>query len=174
MKVGAKLIAVVAAAVFTAGIARADDASKREKLHEMFHLSHIDQLLNQMLDQQRTQLPKLMQRMMPNGTVSPEQQKDLDAFLLKLDGIVRQEASWEKMEPQFTDIYASVYSEQEVDGLIAFYKSPVGQEMVAKQPEIVAKSQTVTQAMFAAVQPQIMQAVIEFANQEKAKYPNAK
>ena len=159
-------------AVLCAMPMRADDASKQAKLHEMFRLAHIDQTMTQAFQQQARQLPKMMQAMFPGAKVSPEQQKDIDAFLQKMLGIVQTEANWTRLEPQFTQIYASTYSEQEIDGLISFYKSPVGQEMVAKQPELLAKSQTVTEAMMVNLQPKMRDAVMQFAKEMQAKYPN--
>ena len=151
---------------------RADDASKRVKLHEMFQLAHIDQTMTQAFQQQAQQLPKLMQSMFPGAKITPEQQKDVDAFMGKIMGMVQTEASWPKLEPQFTEIYATTYSESEIDGLIAFYKSPTGQEMVAKQPELLTKSQAVTQNIMVNLQPQMRDAVLQFAREMQAKYPN--
>ena len=52
--------------------------------------------------------------------------------------------SWEKQKPLFISAYASVYTAEELKGAIDFYKSPVGQKWVEKQPQIssaiVAKS----------------------------------
>ena len=174
MKAGMKWVAGGALAAMLCAGAQADDASKREKLHEMFRLSHVDQTMALMFAAQEKQMPQLLRKLMPAGTITPAQQADLDAFVLKVHHIVEQAASWDKLEPQFTDIYASVYSEQEIDGLIAFYKSPVGSEMVAKQPEVVQKSQAVTQSLMTEVQPQVMQAAMAFAQQMQAKYGDNK
>ncbi|WP_419805513.1 DUF2059 domain-containing protein [Terriglobus sp.] len=174
MKAGAKWIAVLALTATVSMCARADEASKREKLHEMFRLAHTDQTMTLMFAAQEKQMPQLLRKLMPAGTLTTAQQADLDAFVVKVHRIVQQAASWDKLEPQFTDIYASVYTEREIDGLIAFYKSPVGSEMVAKQPEIVDKSQAVTQALMTEVQPQVMQAAMEFAQQMQTKYGSSK
>ena len=174
MKLGLKWVAALAlGAVMSAG-AHADEASKREKLHERFRLSHIDRTMALMFAAQEKQMPVLLRKLLPAGELTPAQQTDLDAFVLKVHRIVEQAASWDKLEPQFTDIYAAVYSEQEIDGLLAFYRSPVGAEMVAKQPEIVEKSQAVTQTLMPQVQPQVMQAAMEFAQQMQTKYGGSK
>lgn len=170
----AKWIAALAVAAQLPMAAHADEASKRAKLHEMFQLAHIDRTMTTVFAVQEKQLPMLLRNMLPQGTLTAEQQADLDAFMSKIHGIVTQAASWDKLEPQFTDIYAAVYSEQEVDGLIAFYKSPVGAEMVAKQPEIVERSGVVTQSLMRTVQPQVMQAAMEFAQQMQSKYGSGK
>ena len=46
--------------------------------------------------------------------------------------------------------------------------------MVAKQPEIVEKSQVITQQLMTAVQPQVMQAAMEFAQEMQSKYGSGK
>lgn len=150
----------------------ADEASKREKIHEMFRLSHVDQTMTQAMAQQAEQVPRFLHSMFPEAKISPEQQKDVDAFQVRVMAMVRESASWQKLEPGFTDIYASTYSEQEIDGLIAFYKSPVGQDMVNKQPEILTKSQAVTQSMMTDLQPKLREAVTQFAQDMQKKYPN--
>lgn len=152
--------------------AHADDASKREKIHEMFRLAHIDQTMTQAMAQQADQIPKLMHTMFPEAKATPEQQKDIDAFLQRVLAMVHESANWQKLEPQFTDIYASTYQESEIEGLIAFYKSPVGQEMVNKQPEILQKSQAVTQSMMVELQPKLREVVMQFAQDMQKKYPN--
>ena len=167
-----RAVLLAAMSLLPAAPLRADDTSKREKLHEMFRVAHIDQTMNQAFQQQVQQLPRMMQAMFPGAKITPEQQKDMDTFMQKIMGIVQTEANWTKLEPQFTTIYAYTYSEQEIDGLIAFYKSPVGQEMVAKQPELLTKSQGVTQSIMVDLQPKLRDAVMQFAKDMQAKYPN--
>jgi hypothetical protein len=57
--------------------------------------------------------------------------------------------SWQRMKSMFVDIYAEVLSVEEINGLIAFYESPVGQAFLAKQPQLteatMRRMQTVMQ-----------------------------
>ena len=41
---------------------------------------------------------------------------------------------------QMAKIYASVFTEQELKDLIVFYKSPLGQKLLAEEPKTVAAS----------------------------------
>jgi hypothetical protein len=65
------------------------------------------------------------------GANTPEQQKIVDRAISIL---------MPKLIERVTVVYAGVYSEQELTDILAFYKSPAGKAMVAKQPEAMAKA----------------------------------
>lgn len=48
--------------------------------------------------------------------------------------------SWEKLSPAFIQIYHEVYSAEDLQQLVAFYKSDVGQKMLNKMPELMDKT----------------------------------
>ncbi|OQA32666.1 MAG: hypothetical protein BWY57_01787 [Betaproteobacteria bacterium ADurb.Bin341] len=58
----------------------------------------------------------------------------------KLVRIFQEEASWEKLEPIYLKIYADLFTQEEVDGMLAFYKSPTGQAMIKKMPAVTHSS----------------------------------
>jgi hypothetical protein len=71
--------------------------------------------------------------------------------------------SWQKMKGMFVDIYAEVFTKEELDGVIAFYESPAGQKFVAKQPQLtqvtMQKMQTLISEMMPELQKEIAAAV---------------
>lgn len=160
--------AVAAAAVQPCG---ATEASKHQKIEEMFQLMQIQKSIDQVSAQQVTQAKSLIATMSSKQATSPEQQKDMDAFLDKIAVITREAVNWQKLEPQFADLYAQTYTEEEIDGILVFYRSAVGQAMLAKQPELLAKSQALTQAQILTMLPQIRAAAMEFAQEMTTKYP---
>jgi hypothetical protein len=54
---------------------------------------------------------------------------------------VNEEMSWEKMQPLMRQLYKETFTQSEVDGMTAFYKSPAGIALVEKMPIIFQKSQ---------------------------------
>ncbi len=48
-------------------------------------------------------------------------------------------ATVESLTAKFVPIYMDVYTDEELDGMITFYSSPVGQSMVEKTPETVGR-----------------------------------
>jgi hypothetical protein len=54
---------------------------------------------------------------------------------------------WEKLRDQIADIYVQVFTEDELNELIRFYQSPVGQKLLEKTPEIMQKSVEIVQTI---------------------------
>ncbi len=127
--------------------------------------------MDQVSAQQAAQARSLIATMVPRQNASPEQQQDMNAFMDRILAIAHGAVSWQKLEPQYLDLYAQAYTEEEIDGILAFYRSPVGQAMLSKQPDLLTKSQAIAQAQVIAMLPQIRAAAIEFAQQMNAKYP---
>jgi uncharacterized protein len=149
----------------------ADDASKAAKVEEFFKLAHLDDVLRQTLGQVRTQMQSgIVQQIFGQKPLPPEMQKQVDDFQNKIADIVSDALSWEKLEPGYVKIYMDAFSEQEIDGIIAFYKSPAGQAMVAKTPTLLTKGVELAQQKIAVAQPALEQLIKDFAAQA-AKQP---
>ena len=71
--------------------------------------------------------------------LNADQQRQFDAAYAKLQSIIRPEFSWKAMKPRYVQIYQETFDQQEIDGLIALYRSPVGVAYVAKSPALTAK-----------------------------------
>jgi hypothetical protein len=94
------------------------------------------------------------------GELTPELQTVLREFM-------DEHFRFEDMEPEFTRMYADLYTEEEIRGMTAFYRTPVGQRMVETMPELMAASQRITQERLAAVMPELMQAIMEVMEEEE-------
>jgi len=151
--------------------AHADDASKRVKIDQLFTLLHMQKNTNALVDMQSQQVKKMLPGLFPNLKITPEQQKDFDAFLEKMTAISRESLDWNKLEPKFIDIYAATYDEPTVDALLAFYRSDAGQTMIAKQPELIQKSQAITQQQVVEMQPKMRETFQQFMAEMQKKYP---
>jgi len=44
---------------------------------------------------------------------------------------------WDKLEPMYMRIYQKSLTQQDVDGMIAFYETPSGQALINKMPVIM-------------------------------------
>jgi len=63
--------------------------------------------------------------------------------------------SWKKMKGMFIDIYAEVFTTEELNGVIAFYESPAGQKFVVKQPELMQVTMQKMQGLMAEIMPEL-------------------
>ena len=60
----------------------------------------------------------------------------LDALRAKMTTAIADQLSWPKVRALYAQVYADTFTQEEVDGLIAFYSSPVGQSYAEKQTEL--------------------------------------
>ena len=145
-----------------APVAHADDASKRTKIIELLSVLKVDQVGKQIIDGASTQTEQLGHREFGN-TETPEQQKKVADLHQQVVTLITPAVEWKALQPEFVSTYAASYSEPEIDGILAFYKSPSGQALLNKGPEIGQKSSAIVQQHMAAVQGQLRDIVQNFA-----------
>ncbi len=83
-----------------------------------------------------------------------------EGFLLnlqELNQLIRTELSWQQLEQPMITIYSSVFTEEELQGIITFYQSDAGQKMVKRQPELMQASMAVMQEQSMLLMPKIKQ-----------------
>jgi len=79
--------------------------------------------------------------------------------------VVMDKFSWANMKNMFVEIYAEVFTAEELNGVVEFYESPAGQKFVDKQPQLtqvtMQKMQAIMMEMMPEIQKQTMVAVEE-------------
>lgn len=51
--------------------------------------------------------------------------------------------TWENVREPMARLYAEAFTEEEIDGLVTFYRSPLGQKLKETQPELAARGMEV-------------------------------
>jgi hypothetical protein len=136
------------------------------KAEEFLRVSHTEQMLSQTMSSVLNQTKSGAMQQMFGVTLTPEQTKQSEELQSKLVTILTNALSWEKIKPIYVKLYADTYTEQEMDGIIAFYKSPAGEAMLAKTPVIMTKSNELVQQLMATAMPEI-QKLIKDATQKQ-------
>jgi hypothetical protein len=77
--------------------------------------------------------------------LSPDVQNKMRDAMQKSAQAMREEMSWATMKPLMVRIYAESFTQEELDGLIAFYDSPAGRAFVKKMPVVMEKSMMLMQ-----------------------------
>jgi hypothetical protein len=159
-----KRIALVILAIFLAApsIAHADEASKRVKIQELFTTLHLDRTMKLVMDAVLKQVKDASQQQLVGVTLTDAQQKKFDDFQQKVFDLVNDQMSWPKIEPDYIKLYNDAYTEEQIDGILSFYKSPVGQAMIDKTPDLTTKSLQISQGRMQAIQPQLRQLMQDF------------
>ena len=142
----------------------ADEASKRAKIVELLSVLKVDQVGKQIVDGASQQTDALGHREF-GATETADQQKKVADLHQQVVTLISPAVDWKSMQPDFVSAYDTAYTEPQIDGILAFYKSPAGQALLTKQAEIGKKSSDIVQQHMATVQPQLRQLVQNFAQQ---------
>ena len=146
--------------------ARADDTTKRAKVEQMLTLTKTDSISQTMLANVPVRVKTLAARQ-PSVTAAttPEQKKLADDYLNQMATIAQGGANWTALKPKIVEIYMTTFTEADLDGILAFFKTPSGQDYVAKSPELSGKTVDILQGAISALQPQFEAATRAFQTQ---------
>ena len=127
----------------------------------MFALLHMDRLVSQMMEGVMKQT-NANTRQMFGANLTPENKVKLEKFQDQIMHLIETQMSWKALEPQYVELYAQTYTEDELDAILVFYKSPAGSSLLAKTPELTARSLQISQSRVAIIVPQLKQMVEDF------------
>lgn len=133
------LIAILAASTS----AVASDASHEAAALRLLEVSRASQMMDQVYDSLTPQFVAMAEQMGIEGS----QREIFDRHMTRVFEVMREEMSWEKMEPHLVSAYTEVYTEKELMELVDFYESPVGQKFLEKMPELMDETIKMTQSM---------------------------
>ncbi len=94
-----------------------------------------------------------------NKPATPEQQAAEDRSIQRAMAVMHEEMNWQKMKPQYVKLYEDTFSQEEINGLNAFYSSPAGQAYLAKMPMLMQHTMQLMQATMQSITPRLKQAL---------------
>jgi hypothetical protein len=141
--------------------APASDASIRE----MLELTNAQQMLAGMKGQMNAMMNTAMQNATKGQTVTPERQAVLDRMAAKMSAVVTDILNWDDLLPIYMRTYRDSFTQDEIDGVIKFYKSPAGRAYLKKLPLVMQNLMGEMQGFMKTVQDK-MQAVQKESMQE--------
>ena len=139
------LIAMLALNIFAAEETKEQKAKELMKIMEVSKvidssLAEVSKFTDQMVDaQQLSAVQKAKAKKIAKASV--------DKTFKAMKAI-----DWDKM---FSEIYAEVFTKDELTELIRFYKSPIGEKLLEKQPQLTSATMQKMQVEMSKVMPQI-------------------
>lgn len=145
-------------------------ADSKDLAAELMVLMKVDETIKQGMEMSRKAM--LMQTQQMAAQMGGQANLDkIKAHQDRVMDLIESEMSWDKMKAQYVELYASIFTESELKGLIEFYRSPVGQTFIRKQPELMQKSMELNQRMMMNLQPKMMQLMKETAGKPAPSMP---
>jgi hypothetical protein len=87
--------------------------------------------------------------------ITPEVQKQIDNGRTEAISMMKEILDWNKLEPMYVRIYQKSFNQQEIDSMIAMYKSPAGQMLLNKMPIVLQNTMSEMQQMMQPVMERI-------------------
>ncbi|HUO18828.1 MAG TPA: DUF2059 domain-containing protein [Steroidobacteraceae bacterium] len=162
-----RLLALAATLALQPALAASPQPSEKSVL-QLLQLMHTHQIM----DNTGAQMDDTLQRSMKAATaqmqLSPEQEKIRDQYRAKIVAIVRDALNWSTVEPMLVQAYQSTFTQEEVNAMLRFYDSPVGQSVGAKLPAVNQQMAQLTQQRMQEIIPKIVEVQKDMAEHLRA------
>lgn len=148
-------LGIICSSCLAAG-APASEASIRE----MLAVTEVRKLLDNVLPQYDAMMKNAMNQALGGKQLDATGKKIADKMAAKISKLMQEEMNWEKLEPIYLSIYTKSFTQEEVDGMLKFYKSPAGQAVIKKMPVVMQLSMQAMQQTLIPVM-QKMQTIVQ-------------
>ncbi len=139
----------------------AQEDTYRASVEKLLLLTEQDQLLEQSF----SQVKQLLFQQFQQTELTKEQSQIIEKYYNIMFDVMKEEMSWDKMKEDFVQLYMSVYTEDEINQLIGFYESSIGQKSIQKTPLIMEKTMAISQKYTKNMIPRIQELVTEMMNE---------
>ncbi len=145
-KLARTLLATLALAALPAAQAQ-PAADGRRIAGEIVEISMGDSLFQGMRSNMGNMMAGLPKQMGLNDKLNPKQQAIMERFMRETFDNVLSPEFLTSVRAAYADAFATVYSVEELQGMLDFYKSPTGVAMVRKMPDAMRVAIPQVQAM---------------------------
>lgn len=163
-----KLLAVVGIMLVSVSVfaeTKPSDAS----LDELLTITDSQKLIDGMWPQMDAMLKTSEKQALGEVTLTDEQQKISDKTQAKMATLFKEEFAYEKMKPMIINIYKESFSQDEIDGMVTFYKSKAGKAVIKKMPTVMQATMANVQAQMSQIIPKLQKIQQESIDEIKAK-----
>jgi len=128
---------------------------------------------HKLVDSVMLQMESLMQQTIVEATkgkpIPAKLQKNIDQRHDELVALMKELLDWKKIEPMYVRIYQQTFTQPEVDGMIAFYKTPAGQAVIGKMPMAMQTTIDEMQGLMGPAMQKLQQTQLDIVAELKAE-----
>jgi hypothetical protein len=103
-----------------------------------------------------------MQQELRGRNPTPRQQQAIEKMKDKMVAVMQGELSWANLEPMYMRLYRESFTEEEIGGMLSFYRTPAGQAVINKTPALMQKTMQEMQRMMSGMSPKMQKILEEF------------
>ena len=152
------LLSILGLALSVTAATAKTDADKLELAVQLAALMDMDQMVGTM----QNQMEAMMQQELAGTAECEDATAAITEFSQAVSTLTRKELSNEVFLPKVAEIYAEIFDADELQGMIDFYRTPLGRKMLARMPELMEKSMTLAQNQVQDLAPRIDELASDF------------
>lgn len=118
-------------------------------IRDLLAVTATEKMLDGMWAQLDSLMEASMQQALAGQQLTQRQQAIIDDMRKEMVDLLKDELSWSSYEPMMIDIYRNSFSESEIQGMLAFYRSPAGEAVIKKMPLVMQASMRAVQGRVA-------------------------
>lgn len=122
-------------------------------LHQLFEATHVSRILDTYMSTIDSGMQAGMREALKGMSPNAKQQQIIADMRAQIIKEFRTALSWPKLEPILMDVYRRNFTQQEVNDMLAFYRTPSGRALVEKMPATMQQASQAVQGML----PELLQ-----------------
>lgn len=147
----------------------ADSKPSEQSIKQLLAVTETHKLLDGMMNQIDGMMENSMRQALQGKSLAPDQQKAFDNMRAKSVALLKQELSWDSLEPFYIRMYRDSFTQEEINGMLAFYKTPSGQAVIKKMPAVMQGAMVEMQKRMGTLMPKLQQIQKETLAELKAE-----
>jgi hypothetical protein len=136
-----------------------------DSIDALFKLTKADSLLDASYAAMEKILKQVIVQSDQGKPTTPAREHAQAVALQRTMEVVRTDMSWATLEPQMIQAYSQTFSQEEIDGMINFYATPIGQAVLSKTPALMQSVSAITQERMKTMLPKLQ----DIAKQREAE-----
>jgi len=138
------------------------DPASDQSIEELLVLTKTQAMMDATYALVAQQMRQSIQQAVAGKTLTPAQQQFVDAFPGKFVETMKTDFNWDTVKPTIIQVYRDTYDQAEINGIVAFFKTPAGQAYATKSTQLVQKMNSAMQSRIQQLIPK-MQAALRSA-----------
>jgi hypothetical protein len=141
----------------TTQVFAADVPPSEASIRQLLAATDSQKMLDNILKTVDASIDSGMKSALNGQPVNAKAQKIIDDMRVQITALVRESLAWKDMEPLITEVYKRSLTQQEVNGMIAFYESAAGKAVVRKMPLILQNTMALMEERMKTIAPKMVQ-----------------
>lgn len=133
----------------------------RSSIERLLEVTQAEKLSAAMASQVDQMMQAGMMQALAGKDLSGEQSQAAQKLMKSLSAEVRDAVSFEKTKDIYVQVYTETYTQEEVDGLIAFFSTPIGQSYIAKTPQLTQRTAALMQERMGSVMQKVQTSIAD-------------